>query len=339
MTGHYFQDWLLLETDWNWRLEPEPRAARCAPSATSAPTGSTSSRSSPASASPRSWPTSPRSSRRASSPTGPVETFSTERAAETVEREIATEDAAHDPAALRERRARHGRHQPAQRRAARTRSSTRSTARPAPSPGTRSSRTSCGSATATTPNEILIRNPALMGAAGQAAAAPAGRPRRGLRGHLPRALPGRLRRRRRGPRRPSDPRTRPSPTATTRCWSATPSPRAPATAAGRRSTAALAPPDQQLEDSVRMKLGFLTAPLPGHAARRTSPTGRARTASRASRSPAGRRRRAPAGGTRAQSTSTSPTCPTAGRREIVAEVASHGPDHLRARLLPEPDPP
>ncbi|HET7727132.1 MAG TPA: Gfo/Idh/MocA family oxidoreductase [Candidatus Limnocylindrales bacterium] len=22
-TGHYFQDWLLLETDWNWRLEPE----------------------------------------------------------------------------------------------------------------------------------------------------------------------------------------------------------------------------------------------------------------------------------------------------------------------------
>jgi len=23
VTGHYFQDWLLLETDWNWRLEPE----------------------------------------------------------------------------------------------------------------------------------------------------------------------------------------------------------------------------------------------------------------------------------------------------------------------------
>jgi len=23
ITGHYFQDWLLLDTDWNWRLEPE----------------------------------------------------------------------------------------------------------------------------------------------------------------------------------------------------------------------------------------------------------------------------------------------------------------------------
>jgi predicted dehydrogenase len=23
VTGHYFQDWLLLDTDWNWRLEPE----------------------------------------------------------------------------------------------------------------------------------------------------------------------------------------------------------------------------------------------------------------------------------------------------------------------------
>ena len=40
VTGRYFQDWLLYDTDWNWRLEPD-RAARCAPSATSAPTGST----------------------------------------------------------------------------------------------------------------------------------------------------------------------------------------------------------------------------------------------------------------------------------------------------------
>ena len=23
ITGHYFQDWLLLDTDWNWRLEPD----------------------------------------------------------------------------------------------------------------------------------------------------------------------------------------------------------------------------------------------------------------------------------------------------------------------------
>src|SRR5256885_14408644 len=24
VSGHYLQDWLLLDTDWNWRLEPEP---------------------------------------------------------------------------------------------------------------------------------------------------------------------------------------------------------------------------------------------------------------------------------------------------------------------------
>ena len=23
VTGRYFQDWLLYDTDWNWRLEPE----------------------------------------------------------------------------------------------------------------------------------------------------------------------------------------------------------------------------------------------------------------------------------------------------------------------------
>ncbi len=27
VTGHYFQDWLLLETDWNWRLEPDKGGA------------------------------------------------------------------------------------------------------------------------------------------------------------------------------------------------------------------------------------------------------------------------------------------------------------------------
>ena len=27
MTGHYFQDWLLLDTDWNWRLEPDKGGA------------------------------------------------------------------------------------------------------------------------------------------------------------------------------------------------------------------------------------------------------------------------------------------------------------------------
>ena len=40
VTGSYHQDWLLLETDWNWRLVAERRAG-CGPWPTSAPTGST----------------------------------------------------------------------------------------------------------------------------------------------------------------------------------------------------------------------------------------------------------------------------------------------------------
>ena len=27
ISGHYFQDWLLYDTDWNWRLEPEAGGA------------------------------------------------------------------------------------------------------------------------------------------------------------------------------------------------------------------------------------------------------------------------------------------------------------------------
>jgi predicted dehydrogenase len=93
VTGRYFQDWLLLETDWNWRLQPErggtlravgdigshwldlttwltgqPIVAVLADLATFMPTRH--------------------------EPTGPVETFSTERAAETVARQIHTEDTA-----------------------------------------------------------------------------------------------------------------------------------------------------------------------------------------------------------------------------------------------------
>jgi predicted dehydrogenase len=93
VTGHYFQDWLLLETDWNWRLDPDkggslravgdigshwldlmtfvtgqPIVAVMADLATFIP--------------------------QRAQPRGPVETFSTERSADTVEREMATEDAA-----------------------------------------------------------------------------------------------------------------------------------------------------------------------------------------------------------------------------------------------------
>jgi len=173
VTGRYFQDWLLLETDWNWRLEPDrggalravgdigshwldllsfvtgqPIVSVMADLATFIPT------------------------RR--QPAGPVETFSTERAAETVEREIATEDTA--TILLRFANGARGAVSISQL-----------------SPGRKNSlqwEVDGSSAAAfwdseqpdqmwighrDRPNEILIRNPALMGPAGQAAAAlPAG---------------------------------------------------------------------------------------------------------------------------------------------------------------------
>lgn len=169
VSGHYFQDWLLLETDWNWRLEPGLGGSLRA-------VGDIGSH----------WldlvafmtgmhitevmadlhtfiPT-----RR--QPAGPVETFSTERVAETVEREIGTEDVA--TILLRFDNGARG-----------------SVAVSQLSPGRKNSLEYeiDGSSSAVawdseqpdqlwighreTTNEILIRNPALMGAAGQAAAA------------------------------------------------------------------------------------------------------------------------------------------------------------------------
>jgi len=93
ITGRYFQDWLLLDTDWNWRLEPEVGGKLRA-------VGDIGSH----------WLdlTSFVTGRHVTEvmadlttfikvrhmPTGPVETFSLERAADTTEREIKTEDAA-----------------------------------------------------------------------------------------------------------------------------------------------------------------------------------------------------------------------------------------------------
>jgi predicted dehydrogenase len=93
VTGRYFQDWLLLESDWNWRLQPDRGGALRA-------VGDIGSH----------WldlMTYVTGQRVASvmadlttfidtrqEPTGPVETFSTDRAADTISREIATEDAA-----------------------------------------------------------------------------------------------------------------------------------------------------------------------------------------------------------------------------------------------------
>jgi predicted dehydrogenase len=93
VTGRYFQDWLLLETDWNWRLQPDRGGALRA-------VGDIGSH----------WMdlmtyvtgqqivsvmadlTTFMGTRH--EPTGPVETFATERSSDTVSRPIATEDTA-----------------------------------------------------------------------------------------------------------------------------------------------------------------------------------------------------------------------------------------------------
>ena len=93
VAGRYYQDWLLLETDWNWR----PRAASRRALRAVGDIGShwldllafiTGQRISSVMADLATFIPTRRQ------PAGPVETFSTERAAETLERDIATEDVA-----------------------------------------------------------------------------------------------------------------------------------------------------------------------------------------------------------------------------------------------------
>jgi predicted dehydrogenase len=169
VTGHYFQDWLLLETDWNWRLEPDkggslravgdigshwldlvqfltgqPIVAVMADLATFVT--------------------------QREEPRGPVETFSTERTTDTVPREMATEDVA--TILLRFANGARGSVAVSQISAGRKNSlqweidgSTAAAAWDSETPdhlwlGHRDR-----------PNEILLRNPALMGPAGRAASA------------------------------------------------------------------------------------------------------------------------------------------------------------------------
>jgi predicted dehydrogenase len=168
VSGHYFQDWLLLDTDWNWRLEPQLGGALravgdigshwldliafttglritevMADLATFIPTRQ--------------------------QPAGPVQSFSTERSADTVDREIGTEDTA--VILLRFENGARGTVAISQLSAGRKNSleyeidgSTGAVSWDSEQPdqlwiGHREE-----------PNEILIRNPALMGARGQAAA-------------------------------------------------------------------------------------------------------------------------------------------------------------------------
>jgi len=169
VTGHYFQDWLLHDTDWNWRLEPGKGGALRAVGdigshwldlmafVTGQPIVSVM-------ADFATFVTTRRE------PTGPVETFSTERSAETVERRMGTEDVA--TILLRFANGARG-----------------SVAVSQVSPGRKNSLQweIDGSEAAAAwdsetpdhlwlghrdrPNEVLLRNPALMGAAGRAAAA------------------------------------------------------------------------------------------------------------------------------------------------------------------------
>jgi predicted dehydrogenase len=169
VTGHYFQDWLLHDTDWNWRLDPSQGGALRAVGdigshwldlmafVTGQPIVSVM-------ADLATFVTARQE------PTGPVETFSTDRSANTVTRPMGTEDAA--TLLLRFANGARG-----------------SVAVSQISAGRKNSLQweidgSDGAAWwdsetpdhlwlghRDTPNELLLRNPALMGAAGRAAAA------------------------------------------------------------------------------------------------------------------------------------------------------------------------
>ena len=169
VTGRYFQDWLLLDSDWNWRLQPERGGALRAVGDIGSHwldlmTFITGQHVSAVMADLHTF------IETRHEPTGPVQSFSTERSSDTIARPIATEDAA--TILLRFDGGARGAVSISQ-----------------ISPGRKNSLLYeiDGSESAwgwdseqpdqawlghrDRPNEILIRNPALMGAAGQAAAA------------------------------------------------------------------------------------------------------------------------------------------------------------------------
>ena len=150
VTGRYFQDWLLYDTDWNWRLEKDQGGALRAVGDIGSPL-----------AGPHGLPHRAPGRGRHGGPDhvhpGPPQARRPGR--DLLHRAGGRDDPGRDPhrgrgddpPALRGRRARQRGDQPAQSRAARTASPTRSTAPPPPSRGIRSSRSSCGSVTATVP--------------------------------------------------------------------------------------------------------------------------------------------------------------------------------------------
>jgi predicted dehydrogenase len=168
VTGHYFQDWLLLDTDWNWRLQPDRGGALRAVGDIGSHwldlmTFVTGQRVSAVMADLTTFiPT-------RQEPTGPVETFATDRAGDTTAREIATEDTASillrfdggARGALSVSQISAGRKNSLQYEIAGSRSSWAWDSE-RPDEAWRGHRDR--------PNEILLRNPALMHASGQSAA-------------------------------------------------------------------------------------------------------------------------------------------------------------------------
>ncbi len=169
VTGHYLQDWLLLETDWNWRLEPDKGGMLRAVGDIGSHwldlmTFLTGHQVTEVMADMATF-----IALRAQ-PNGPVETFSTERSSDTIEREMTTEDAA--AILLRFANGARGSVAVSQISAGRKNSlqweidgSAGSAAWDSETPdhlwlGHRDR-----------PNEVLLRNPALMGDAGRVAAA------------------------------------------------------------------------------------------------------------------------------------------------------------------------
>ena len=169
VTGHYLQDWLLFQTDWNWRLEPDKGGSLRAVGDIGSHwldlvTFLTGQRVTAVMADLTTF------IEQRAQPRGPVETFSTERSADTVERAMATEDTA--SILLRFENGARG-----------------SFAVSQISPGRKNSlrweidgSTSAAAWDSETPdhlwlghrgkpNEILMRDPALLGDAGRAAAA------------------------------------------------------------------------------------------------------------------------------------------------------------------------
>ena len=185
------------------------------------------------------------------------------------------------------------------------------------------------------PNEILLRNPALMTRPG-GRGGPAGRPRRGLRRHVRGALPGHLRATSARGTCPSDPTYATFADGHEEMLVGDAIARARAMAAGSTSSREPAQPADGRSRRSRDEARVPDRALPRHAAHGRRRLGRRQRL----REPRDRllaaRRRARRGATPAPRTSTSPNLSEGQATEIVDEIGTQGPGHLRPRLLPQP---